>query len=97
MSVFCPFVCPSTFLFPDPNLKMLCPVKFKLDSEIDHHHSWALFEIGVILSVRLSVFCPFVCPSTFPFPDSNLKMLCLIEFKLDREIDHHHSQTDTSK
>ena len=35
--------------------------------------------------------CPSVCPSTFLFPDSNSKMLCPIEFKLDREIDHHHS------
>ena len=38
------------------------------------------FEIGVIPSVRVSDFCP----STFPFPDSNSKMLCPIEFKLDR-------------
>ena len=36
--------------------------------------------------------CPTsVCLSTFSFPDSNSKMLCPIEFKLDREIDHHHS------
>ena len=34
---------------------------------------------------------PSVCPSTFSFPDSNSKTLCPIEFKLDREIDHHHS------
>ena len=30
-------------------------------------------------------------PSEFPFPDSNSKMLCPIEFKLDGEIDHRHS------
>ena len=35
MSVFCPFVCPSTFLFLDSNSKTLCPIKFKLDREID--------------------------------------------------------------
>ena len=29
----------STFLFPDSNSKMLCPIKFKLDRDIDHHHS----------------------------------------------------------
>ena len=32
-------VCPSTFSFPDSNSKMLCPIKVKLDREIDHHHS----------------------------------------------------------
>ena len=35
-------------------------MEFKLDRDIDHHHSWLPFEIGVIPSVRLSVFCPFV-------------------------------------
>ena len=40
----------------------------------------------------IRLMCPTsVCPSTFSFPDSNLKMLCPIEFKLDREIEHHHS------
>ena len=48
-------------------------------------------KFGVILCVRLYVFCPFVCSSTFLFPDSNSKTLCPIKFKLDREIDHHHS------
>ena len=88
LSVFCPFVCPSTFPFPDSNSKTLCPIEFKRHREIDHHHSYIPFEIGVIPSIHLSVFCPFVCPSTFPFPDSNSKMLGPIKFKLDREIDH---------
>ena len=96
LSVFCPFVCPyiclSTFLFPDSNSKTVCPIEFKLDREIDHHH--IPFEIGEIPSFHLSVFCPFVCPyiclSTFLFPDSNSKTVCPIDFKLDREIDHHH-------
>ena len=95
---FCPFVCPSicssTFLFLDSNSKTVCPIEFKLDREIDHHHSLLAFEIGVIPSIRLSVFCPFVCPSicppTFLFPDSNSKTVCLSKFKLDRDIDHHH-------
>ena len=40
----------------------------------------------------IRLMCPMsVCPSIFSFADSNLKMLCPIEFKLDREIDHHHS------
>ena len=34
----------------------LCPIEFKLDREIDHHHSQVAFEIGVIPSVRLSVY-----------------------------------------
>ena len=63
--------------------------EFKLDREIDHHHSWVPFEIGVIPSVR--VFCPFVGQSTFLFPDSYSKTLYPMEFKLNREIDHHHS------
>ena len=91
LSVFCPFVCQSKFPFLDSNSKTVCPIKFKLDREIDHHHSYVPVEIGVILSVCLSVFCLFVCPSTFLFPDSNSKTVCPIEFKLDREIDHHHS------
>ena len=40
--------------------------------------------------IRLMCTTSF-CPSTFSFPDSNSKTLCIIEFKLDREIDHHHS------
>ena len=47
--------------------------------------------IGVIPSVRLSVLLS-VCPSKFPFPDSNLKTVCPIKFKLDREIYHHHNK-----
>ena len=92
-SSFCSFVCflSVNISVSDSNSKMLCPIEFKLDSEIDHHHSWDPFKIGVILSVRLSVFCPFVCPSTFLFPDSNSKMVCPIKFKLDREIEHHNS------
>ena len=42
------------------------------------------------LPIRLMCLTP-VCPSTFSFLDSNSKMLCSIEFKLDMEIDHHHS------
>ena len=38
-------VCPSTFSFPDSNLKTLCPIEFKLDGEIDHHSK---VVIGVI-------------------------------------------------
>ena len=90
--LMCPTsVCPSTFSFPDSNSKMVCPIEFKLDREIDHHHSKVPFEIGTILCVRLSVSCLFVCPSTIPFPDSNSKTVCPIEFKLDRDIDHNHS------
>ena len=55
LSVFCPFVCLSKFPFPHSNSKTVCPIKFKLDREIDHHHCWVPFEIGVIPSVRLSV------------------------------------------
>ena len=43
-------------LFLDSNLKMLCPIKFKLDRKIDHHHSYVAVKIGLILSVCLSVF-----------------------------------------
>ena len=32
---------------------MLCPIKFKLDTEIDHHHSEVAVEIGVIQCVLL--------------------------------------------
>ena len=69
----------------------MCPIEFKLDKEIDHHYSYVPFEIGVIPFVHLSVFFLFVCPSKFPFPDSNSKMLCPIEFKLETEIDHRNS------
>ena len=43
-------VCPSTFLFPDSNPKTLCPSKFKLDREIDHHHSYGVTIIAKLLS-----------------------------------------------
>ena len=46
--------------------------------------------LGGLVTPRL--MCPTsVCPSTFSFPDSNSKTVCPIKFKLDREIDHHHS------
>ena len=71
---------------------MLFLIKLKLDRGIDLHHNKVDFEIGVIPSSPLSVFCPFVCPSTFLFADSNSKKtLCPVELRLDREIDHHHS------
>ena len=61
LSIFCPHVCGSTFLFPDSNLKTLCPIEFKLEREVDHHHSWVAFDIGVILFFSV---CPFfVCLS----------------------------------
>ena len=47
-------MCPSVrqhFCFLDSNSKTLCPIEFKLDREIDHHHSYVAFEIGVIPSV----------------------------------------------
>ena len=40
----------------------------------------------------IRLMCPMSGrPSTFSFPDSNLKMLSPIEFIRDREIDHRHS------
>ena len=73
--LMCPTsVCLLTLSFPDSNSKALCPIEFKLDRGIDHHHSKAAFEIGVIPSVCLSIFLS-VCPSTFSFPDSNSKTL----------------------
>ena len=61
---------------------------FKLDRDIDHHTSYVPFEIGVILSVHLSI-----CLSVhiFCFQTLDSKTVCPIEFKLDRDIDHHHS------
>ena len=54
--LMCPTsVCPH-FSIPDSNSKTVCPIEFKLDREIHHHHSYVAFEIGVILSFRLSVY-----------------------------------------
>ena len=89
--LMCPTsVCPSTFSFLDSNSKTLCLIEFKLDREIDHHHSKVPFKIGVVLCVCFSVFCQFV-RQEFQFPYSNSKTVCPIEFKLDIEIDHYHS------
>ena len=44
-----------------------------------------------ILSGPYLINCKVVCPSTFLFPDSYSKTVCPIDFKLDRDIDHHHS------
>ena len=46
-------ICPSTIPFPDSNSKTVCPIKFKLDKDIDHQ---VAFEIGVISSFHLSVY-----------------------------------------
>ena len=53
----------------------------------------ALFLGGLhVTNPPIRFMCPTsVCPSTFSFPDSYSKTLCPIEFKLGREIDHHHS------
>ena len=47
------------------------------------------FKIFCSFFVRLSVH-PAVRPQ-FRFRDTNSKTVCPIEFKLDRDIDHHHS------
>ena len=55
--------------------------------------SLILFFGGLhVTNPPIRLMCPTaVCPSTFSIPDSNLKTLCPIEFKFDKEIDHHHS------
>ena len=55
---------------------------------------WLIWFLGGlhVINPNIRLMCPTsVCPSTFSFPDSNSKMVCPIEFKLDREIEHHHS------
>ena len=54
---------------------------------------WGDFLGGLhVTNLPIRLMCPTsVYPSTFSFPDSNSKTVSLIEFKLDREIDHHHS------
>ena len=57
---------------------------------------WELFSTFLgglhVTNPPIRLMCPMSdCPSTFLFPDSNSKTLCSIEFKLDRDIDLHHS------
>ena len=50
-----------------------------------------IFRRIAVTNPPIRLMCPMsVCPH-FLFPDSNSKRVCPIEFKLDRDIDHHHS------
>ena len=69
--LMCPTSVRPHFRFRTLTRKGFVQSKSNFDREIDHYHSWVSFEIGAIPSVGLSIFCPFVCPSTFSFPDSN--------------------------
>ena len=81
----------------------MCQVSYE-DFRLHQDHSWCLYATNYLSSYSnkqlfwiilggLRVTNPpirLMCP-TLMFPDSNSKMLCPIEFKLDREIHHHHS------
>ena len=65
----------------------------QIGGEILDTYISAVFLGGLrVTNPPIRLMCPTsVCPSTFSFLDSNSKTLCPIEFKLDRDIDHHHS------
>ena len=67
---------------------------FNLDVILMYIHAMDKLLLGGlrVTNPPIRLMCPTsVRLSTFFFPDSNSKTVCPIEFKHDREIDHHHS------
>ena len=81
-----------TYTTNDNGVVFTLPVRDMRDNIILHLcNSILLLGRLHVTNLPIRLMClTSVCLSTFSFSDSNLKTLCLIEFKLDKEIDYHH-------